>query len=93
MAGGSSVGDAAAEARAHRMSVEANVASTQYLNDHYTFIDCPGSVEFLHDMREALPVCDAAIFVCEADSRKVPALQVILHELEDLRIPRFLFST
>ncbi len=88
---GSSVGDASAEARAHQMSVEPNIASAQYLTDHYTFIDCPGSVEFLHDMRAVLPLCDAAVVVCEADSRKIPALQVILHELEDLKIPRFLF--
>jgi elongation factor G len=89
--GGSSVGDASAEARAHQMSVEPNVAAAQYLSDHFTFIDCPGSVEFLHDMRAVLPLCDAAIVVCEADSRKIPALQVILHELEELRVPRFLF--
>jgi elongation factor G len=89
--GGSSVGDASAEARAQEMSVEPNIASAQYLSDHYTFIDCPGSVEFLHDMRATLPMCDAAIVVCEADQRKLPALQVILHELEDLKIPRFLF--
>ncbi len=91
VAGGSSVGDAAPEARAHRMSVESNIASAQYLNDHYTFIDCPGSIEFLHDMRAALPLCDAAVVVCEADQRKIPALQVILHELEELGVPRFLF--
>jgi elongation factor G len=91
VAGGSSVGDASAEARAHQMSVEPNIASAQYLSDHFTFIDCPGSVEFLHDMRAALPLCDAAVVVCEADSRKIPALQVILHELEDMGIPRFLF--
>jgi elongation factor G len=88
---GTSVGDASAEARAHVMSVEANVASVDYLGDRYTFVDCPGSVEFLHDMKAALPVCDAAVVVCEADERKIPALQVILRELEDLRIPRFLF--
>ena len=88
---GTSVGDGSAEARAHAMSVEANVASTDYLGDRYTFIDCPGSVEFLHDMRNVLPVCDAAVVVCEADARKIPALQLILRELEDLRIPRFLF--
>jgi elongation factor G len=29
--------------------------------------------------------------VCEADERKVPQLQLILRELEDLKIPRFLF--
>jgi elongation factor G len=91
VAGGSSVGDASAEARAHQMSVEPNFASAQYLNDRFTFVDCPGSIEFLHDMRAALPLCDAAVVVCEADSRKIPALQVILHELEELKIPRFLF--
>lgn len=88
---GSTVGDSSAEARAHAMSVEANVASTDYLGDRYTFVDCPGSIEFSQDMRAVLPLCDAAIIVCEADPRKMPALQVILRDLEDLGIPRFLF--
>ena len=29
--------------------------------------------------------------VCEADEKKIPQLQLILRELEDLKIPRFLF--
>jgi elongation factor G len=91
VADGTSVGDSSAEARAHVMSVEANVASVDYLGDRYTFVDCPGSVEFLQDMRAALPACDAAVVVCEADERKIPALQVILRELEELKVPRFLF--
>lgn len=86
-----SVGDAATEARAHAMSIEANVASAEYLGDRITFVDCPGSVEFLNDMRQTLPLCDAAVVVCEADERKIPALQLILRELEDLKVPRFLF--
>jgi elongation factor G len=88
---GTSVGDGSAEARHHRMSVELSVASTTFMGDSYTFIDCPGSVEFIHDMRAALPAVDAAIVVCEADERKVPQLQLVLRELEDLGIPRFLF--
>ena len=73
------------------MSVELSVATTNFLGDSYTFIDCPGSVEFIHDMRAALPAVDAAVVVCEADEKKVPQLQLILRELEDLKIPRFLF--
>jgi elongation factor G len=88
---GSTVGDASAEARHHKMSVELSVATTNFLGDNYTFIDCPGSVEFIHDMRAALPAVDAAVVVCEADEKKVPQLQLILRELEDLKIPRFLF--
>jgi elongation factor G len=88
---GTSVGDSSPEARAHAMSVEPNVASFDYLGDRFTFFDCPGSVEFSHDVRFALPVCDAAVVVCEADPRKAPALQVILRELEELSVPRILF--
>jgi len=88
---GSSVGDGSPEARHHRMSVEISVASATFMGDAYTFIDCPGSVEFIHDMRALLPAVDAAVVVCEADERKVPQLQLVLRDLEDLDIPRFLF--
>jgi elongation factor G len=73
------------------MSVELSVATTTFMGDTYTFVDCPGSVEFIHDMRAVLPFVDAAVVVCEADEKKVPQLQLILRELEDLKIPRFLF--
>jgi elongation factor G len=88
---GTTVGDASKEARHHRMSVEMTVATTTFMGDSYTFIDCPGSVEFSHDMRAVLPAIDAAVVVCEADERKVPQLQLIMRELEALNIPRFLF--
>ena len=73
------------------MSVEANIATAEFLGDRYTFIDCPGSIEFMHEMSNVLPVCDAAIVVCEADAKKTPALQVILREIEDIGLPRILF--
>jgi elongation factor G len=88
---GTTVGDASKEARHHKMSVELSVATTTFMGDSYTFIDCPGSVEFVHDMRAALPAVDAAVVVCEADEKKVPQLQLIMRELEELGIPRFLF--
>jgi elongation factor G len=88
---GTSHGDASPEARHHKMSVGLSAATVQFMGDSYTFIDCPGSIEFAHDMRAALPAVDAAIVVCEADEKKLPQLQIILRELEELKIPRFLF--
>ncbi len=88
---GTTVGDASKEARHHKMSVEVSVATTNFMGDNYTFLDCPGSIEFIHDMRSVLPAIDAAIVVCEADEKKVPQLQLILRELEDLGIPHILF--
>jgi elongation factor G len=88
---GNTVGDGSKEARHHKMSVELTAATTTFMGDSYTFIDCPGSVEFVHDMRAVLPVVDVAIVVCEMDEKKVPQLQIILRELEDQKIPRILF--
>src|SRR4051812_45408829 len=88
---GTSVGDATAEARRHKMGVGLSAATTNFMGESYTFIDCPGSIEFAHDMRAAIPSVDLAVVVCEADERKLPQLQIILRELEDLKIPRLLF--
>jgi elongation factor G len=88
---GNTVGDASKEAHHHRMSVELTVATTTFMGDNYTFLDCPGSVEFVHDMRAVLPAIDAAVVVCEMDEKKIPQLQLILRELEDWKIPRILF--
>src|SRR5258707_8253667 len=88
---GTTVGDSSQESRHHSMSVELSVATTTFMRDSYTFIDCPGSVEFIHDMRAVLPAVDAAVVVCEADEKKIPQLQLILRELEEQNIPRFLF--
>lgn len=90
-ANGTMLGDASAEARAHAMSVEPNVATVKFLDETFTFVDCPGSIEFAHDMRTVTPACDAAVVVCEADERKIPALELVIRELEEADIPRFLF--
>jgi len=88
---GNTLGDQDASARAHRMSVEMNVGQTGFLGDALTFLDCPGSVEFHYESLPAISACDAAVVVCEADPRKVPALQLVLRDLEEQSIPHFLF--
>ena len=46
---GTSVGDGSLEARKRSMGTEINIASVDYLGDHWTFLDVPGSIEFQHD--------------------------------------------
>jgi elongation factor G len=91
MADQNTIGDASEEARHHGMSVELNAATVDFLGDSCTFLDCPGSIEFQADAANALSACDAAVVVCEPDEKKVPALQLILKQLEDRGIPHFLF--
>ena len=91
VAAGSTVGDSAPEARAHQMSVEATVATTQFMSESITFVDCPGSIEFAYEAVPVLAACDMALVVAEADPKKIPALQLILRQLDDLGVPRMLF--
>jgi len=85
------VGDSSPEARARQMSVEVNCATTRYLDQSFTFLDCPGSIEFLADALNVLPGVDAAIVVCEPEPTKLQMLQPYLKRLADLKIPHFLF--
>jgi elongation factor G len=73
------------------MSVEANIATTKYLEESFTFLDCPGSIEFLQETLDILPGTDAAVVVCEPDPAKAQMLQPYLKRLGDLSIPHFLF--
>jgi elongation factor G len=88
---GNTVSDHSAEARAHAMSVEATFATTEFMGDTLTFVDCPGSIEFAFEAEPVLAACDVALVVAEADEKKIPALQLIMRKLDDLGVPRILF--
>src|SRR2546428_6051687 len=48
---GTAGGDGGAESPHHRMSVELFLASTNFLGDVHTFVDCPRSIQLLHRIR------------------------------------------
>lgn len=85
------VGDAATEARDRQMSVEVNAASTEYGGFCFTFLDCPGSVEFAQETCHALMGVDAAIVVCEPDCSRVLTLAPLFQFLDDWEIPHLVF--
>lgn len=88
---GNTVGDSAAEARARKMSVEVSAASTEFLGERWTFLDCPGSVELSQEAQSALMIADAAIVVCEAETAKALMLAPLFKFLDDRKIPHMLF--
>jgi elongation factor G len=85
------VGDASPEARARQMSVEVNCATARYLGESFTFLDCPGSIEFLQETLNVLSGVDAVVVVCEPERAKVQMLKPYLKRLADLGVPHFLF--
>ncbi len=88
---GNTVGDSSAEARARGMSVETNVATTTFMGECLTFMDCPGSVEFQQDGRNAVMGVDAAVVVIDAEIQWPLTLAPILKNLEELGVPTAIF--
>ena len=88
---GTAVGDASPEARARHQSVELNVASFDFMDDHYALIDCPGSVEFLAEADFAVAAADMALVVTDPDPNKAMLLRPLLTELDRMGVPRALF--
>jgi elongation factor G len=88
---GSSIGDASPAARSRQMSVEPTVASTKFMDESWTFIDCPGSIEFAYEAYSALMVVDAAVVVCEPVIERALMLAPLLKFLDDRQIPHLVF--
>lgn len=88
---GNSVGDGSPEARDRTMSAEPNVAHADYLGEHWSFIDCPGSVELSQDSRNALMAADVGIIVAEPEPDRALTLAPILKFFQDYDIPHLLY--
>ncbi|MCL6433013.1 MAG: elongation factor G [Leptolyngbyaceae cyanobacterium HOT.MB2.61] len=85
------VGDSAQEARDRQMTVEINAASTEYGGVRFTFLDCPGSIEFIQETYNALIGVDAVVIVCEPVADRVLTLSPVFKFLDDWQIPHLVF--
>jgi elongation factor G len=88
---GNSVGDHSSEARARQMSTELNVANATYLGDHWTILDCPGSVELLYEAQGALLASDVAVVVVEPEVERALTISALLRFLDRHKIPHMIF--
>ncbi len=88
---GSTVGDASQEARTRQMGVEVNAVSFDYEGLNFTLLDCPGSVEFVQEARNALLGIDAAVVVVEPVPERMISIAPILNYLDKNQIPHLVF--
>jgi elongation factor G len=88
---GNTIGDSSPEAKARQMTVEITAASTKHQGIEFTFIDCPGSIEFAPEAYHALMGVDAAIVVCEPIVDRVLTLSPLFKFLDDWEIPHLIF--
>lgn len=88
---GNTVSDSSQEARDRQMSVEVSAATTEYSDIRFTFLDCPGSIEFVQETYNALMGAGAAIVVCEPEVSRVLTLAPLFKFLDEWEIPHLVF--
>lgn len=78
-------------ARTHKAGTEPRLAHCAYLGDHWSILDCPGSIEFAFETDAALAVADIAVVVCEPAPERAAAIAPLLRALHEQAIPHLLF--
>jgi elongation factor G len=79
------------DARSRSMSTELRLGHCTFLGDHWSILDCPGSVEFAYEAASALAAVDLAVIVCEPTPDRLSTLPLWIRALEDHAIPHLIF--
>jgi elongation factor G len=58
-----------------------------FLNEAWSILDCPGSIEFAHEVHAALAMVDIAIVVCEPDPSRAATVAPLLRALAVEHVP------
>lgn len=87
----STFGDSSPEARDRQMTVDLNIAAARYLDEDWTLLDCPGSIEFMQQTYDALMIADVAVVVCDPEPERAVMIAPLLKFLDARGIPHMLF--
>ena len=79
------------ETRTREPGTDTRLAHCQFLGESWALLDCPGSVEFLHETAMALSMADIAVVVAEPDPARALALRPALALVEASGLPCIVF--
>lgn len=79
------------EARGRPCGGDARLGHCSFLDERWSILDCPGSVEFSYETESALTAVDLAVIVCEPATGRVSNLPLLLKTLEERGIPHLVF--
>ena len=74
-----------------KMSISLGISNVQFMDEDYTFIDCPGSSEFINEFLQAAKISDLCIVVIEPIKEKILSLVPYFFYLNKMKIPHVLF--
>tara|TARA_Y100000590_G_scaffold470548_2_gene666231 strand:+ start:4753 stop:6798 length:2046 start_codon:yes stop_codon:yes gene_type:complete len=74
-----------------KMSVSLSISNAKFMDEKFTFIDCPGSSEFINEFLQAAIISDLCILVFEPNKEKILSLVPYFYYLNKMKIPHILF--
>ena len=66
-----------------KMSISMGISNAQFMEEDFTFIDCPGSSEFINEFLQAIRISDLSIVVIEPIKEKVLSLVPFFYYLNN----------
>jgi elongation factor G len=73
------------------MTTEIRLGHASYLGDEWAVLDCPGSIEFVHQTNAALAMVDIAVVVCEPSTAKAATVAPLLRMLREEGVPYIIY--
>ena len=74
-----------------KMSISMGISNGQFMDENYTFIDYPGSGEFLNEFLQVIRISDLSIVVIEPIKEKILSLVPYFFYLNKMKVPHILF--
>ena len=74
-----------------KTSISMSICNANFMDEKFTFIDCPGSIDFINEFLQASRISDACIIVTEPTTDKILSLVPYFYYLNLLNIPHILF--
>src|SRR6202521_5041824 len=79
-----------ADPRNRPATTSIRVGHCSYLDEAWSILDCPGSIEFAQEVHAALALVDIAIVVCEPDPTRASAVAPLLRALANELVPHII---
>jgi len=85
------VSDHLTEEHELKMSISMGISNAKFMDEDYTFIDCPGSNDFINEFLQAAKISDLCILVLEPIKEKILSLVPYFYYLNEMNIPHIMF--
>jgi elongation factor G len=76
-----------ADPRNRPATTNIRVGHCSFLDEAWSILDCPGSIEFAYEVHAALTLVDIAVVICEPDPARASAVAPLLRSLANEQVP------